>query len=387
MARTYLDHAATTPMVPEAIEAMTRELGRTGNASSLHGSGRAARRVVEEAREAIAGHVGAHPTELIFTSGGTESDNLAVKGGYWSQATRGRTEIVTSAVEHHAVLDSVGWLAAAAGATVHSLPVDATGRLEVAALTAAVTPRTALVSVMWANNEVGTLQPVAEVARLAAEHGALSHSDAVQVVGHVPFDFGRSGLDLASFTAHKLGGPYGVGALLAGREVGLTAVLHGGGQEREVRSGTLDVAAVAGFAAAVAVATRRREQEEVRLRALRAELVASVFAAVPDAVLYGAAEPGDSLPGVTAIGFPGCQAESLLLLLDAAGIDCSTGSACSAGVTQPSHVLTALGASAEQARSALRFSLGHTSTPADVAALAAALPEAVRRARAAAAYA
>jgi cysteine desulfurase len=387
MARTYLDHAATTPMVPEAIEAMTRELGRTGNASSLHGSGRAARRVVEEAREAIAGHVGAHPTELIFTSGGTESDNLAVKGGYWSQAARGRTEIVTSAVEHHAVLDSVGWLAAAAGATVHSLPVDATGRLEVAALTAAVTPRTALVSVMWANNEVGTLQPVAEVARLAAEHGALSHSDAVQVVGHVPFDFGRSGLDLASFTAHKLGGPYGVGALLAGREVGLTAVLHGGGQEREVRSGTLDVAAVAGFAAAVAVATRRREQEEVRLRALRAELVASVFAAVPDAVLYGAAEPGDSLPGVTAIGFPGCQAESLLLLLDAAGIDCSTGSACSAGVTQPSHVLTALGASAEQARSALRFSLGHTSTPADVAALAAALPEAVRRARAAAAYA
>jgi cysteine desulfurase len=237
MARTYLDHAATTPMVPEAIEAMTRELGRTGNASSLHGSGRAARRVVEEAREAIAGDVGAHPTELIFTSGGTESDNLAVKGGYWSQAARGRTEIVTSTVEHHAVLESVGWLAAAAGATVHQLPVDATGRLGVTALQAAVTPRTALVSVMWANNEVGTLQPVGEVARLAAEHGALSHSDAVQAVGHVAFDFGRSGLDLASFTAHKLGGPYGVGALLARREVGLTAVLHGGGQEREVPCG------------------------------------------------------------------------------------------------------------------------------------------------------
>ena len=387
MARTYLDHAATTPMVPEAIGAMTRELGRTGNPSSPHGSGRAARRVVEEARETIAGHVGAHPTELIFTSGGTESDNLAVKGGYWSQADRGRTEIVTSAVEHHAVLDSVAWLATAAGATTSLLPVDAAGHLEMAALESAVTPRTAVVSVMAANNEIGTLQPVAEVAERAAEHGALSHSDAVQAVGHVAFDFGRSGLDLASFTAHKLGGPYGVGALLARRAVGLTAVLHGGGQEREVRSGTLDVAAVAGFAAAVAVAVRRREQEEARLRSLREELIVLVLAGAPGAVLYGTREPGGSLPGVTAIGFPGCQAESLLLLLDAAGIDSSTGSACSSGVTQPSHVLMALGAGAEQARSALRFSLGHTSTSADVTALVAALPEAVRRARAAAAYA
>ena len=387
MARIYLDHAATTPMVPEAIEAMARELGRTGNASSLHGSGRAARRVVEEAREAIAGHVGAHPTELIFTSGGTESDNLAIKGGYWSQAERGRTEIVTSAVEHHAVLDSAAWLAAAAGATAALLPVDPTGRVELAALEAAVAPRTAVVSVMWANNEIGTLQPVAKVAERAAEQGALSHSDAVQAVGHVAFDFGRSGLDLASFTAHKLGGPYGVGALLARREVGLTAVLHGGGQEREVRSGTLDVAAVAGFAAAVAVAVRCRAQEEDRLRALRAELVGSVLACVPDAVPYGTTETGDRLPGVTALGFPGCQAESLLLLLDAAGIDCSTGSACSAGVAQPSHVLTAIGASAAEARSVLRFSLGHTSTSADVAALVAAIPEAVRRARAAAGYA
>jgi cysteine desulfurase len=387
MARTYLDHAATTPMVPEAIEAMARELGRTGNASSPHGSGRAARRVVEEAREAIAGHVGAHPTELIFTSGGTESDNLAVKGGYWSQADRGRTEIVTSAVEHHAVLDSAAWLAAAAGATAHQLPVTATGHLDMAALESGVTLRTAVVSVMWANNEIGTVQPVAEVAERAAEHGALSHSDAVQAVGHVAFDFGRSGLDLASFTAHKLGGPYGVGALLARREVGLTAVLHGGGQEREVRSGTLDVAAIAGFAAAVTVAIRCREQEENRLRVLRSDLVASVLRCVPDAVPYGTAEPGGSLPGVIAVGFPGCRAESLLLLLDAAGIDCSTGSACSAGVAQPSHVLTAVGASAEDARSALRFSLGHTSTAADVTALVAALPEAVRRARAAEKYA
>ena len=252
--RIYLDHAATTPMVPEAVEAMTRELGRTGNASSLHGSGRAARKVVEEAREAIAAAVGAHPSELIFTSGGTESDNLAVKGGYWAQAGRGRTEVVASAVEHHAVLDSVAWLGQAAGADVHWLPVDATGRIRETDLDAVVGPRTALVSVMWGNNEVGTLQPVGAVAARAAEHGALSHSDAVQAVGHVPVDFAASGLDLLTFTAHKLGGPYGVGALLARRNVDLTALQHGGGQERDVRSGTLDVAAVAGFAAAVEVA-------------------------------------------------------------------------------------------------------------------------------------
>ena len=206
-------------------------------------------------------------------------------------------------------------------------------------------------------------------------------------MGHVAFDFGRSRLDLASFTAHKLGGPYGVGALLARREIGLTAVLHGGGQEREVRSGTLDVAAIAGFAAAVQVAVRRREQEEDRLRALRAELIDSILGCVPDAVPYGSIEPAGRLPGVIAIGFPGCQADSLLLLLDAAGIDCSTGSACSAGVTEPSHVLSALGASPEEARSVVRFSLGHSSTPADVTTLITALPEAVRRARAAAAYA
>jgi cysteine desulfurase len=366
---------------------MTRELGRIGNASSSHSSGRAARRVVEEAREAIAAQVGAHPTELIFTSGGTEADNLAVKGGYWSQVGGGRTEIAISAIEHHAVSESVAWLATAAGATAVQLPVDATGRLDLAALESAVTTRTAVVSVMWANNEIGTVQPVAEVAGIAAERGALSHSDAVQAVGHIEFDFGRSGLDLASFTAHKLGGPYGVGALLARREVGLTAVQHGGGQERDVRSGTLDVAAIAAFAAAVQAAVGRREQEEVRLRALRSQLIDSVHSCVPDAVLYGSTEPARSLPGVTLMGFPGCQAESLLLVLDASGIDCSAGSACSAGVTQPSHVLSGIGATEAEARSVLRFSLGHTSSPADVRALAAALPEAVSRARAAAAYA
>ncbi|WP_375425222.1 cysteine desulfurase family protein [uncultured Friedmanniella sp.] len=384
--RVYLDHAATTPMVPAAVEAMTRELTRVGNASALHGSGRAARRVVEDSRELIADRVGARPAELIFTSGGTESDNLAVKGGYWSRRDGRRNRVVVSAVEHHAVLDSASWLAAAEGAELDLLPVDVMGRLDLAAAERLVDERTAVVSVMAANNEVGTRQPVAEVARLATAVGAVSHSDAVQAVGHVPLDFAASGLDLMTFTGHKLGGPYGVGALLARRSTALTAVQHGGGQERDVRSGTLDVAAIAAFAAAVEVAVAGLVAEEARLRALRAELVDGVLAAVPGARLNGTLAAADSLPGVTNLGFADCAADSVLMLLDAAGIDCSAGSACSAGVAQPSHVLTAMGVEETAARSALRFSLGHSSSRADVRALLAALPEAVSRARAAAAF-
>ncbi len=387
MGRIYLDHAATTPMVPEAVEAMTRELTRVGNASSLHASGRLARRVVEESREAIAAHVGAHPSELIFTSGGTESDNLAIKGAFWSGTEVGRCRVVTSALEHHAVLDSVAWLGQSAVAEVSYVPADPAGRIELSALADAVDARTALVSVMWANNEVGTLQPVRQVTAVAAEHGAVSHSDAVQAVGHIEVNFATSGLDLLSFTAHKLGGPYGIGALLARRELRLAPILHGGGQEREVRSGTLDVAATAGFAAALEVADRNRVREEQRLRELRTDLVRAVLAAVPWAVPYGTFVERDRLPGIASIGFPGCAADAILMLLDSAGIDCSTGAACSAGVSQPSHVLLAMGYGEGDARSVLRFSLGHSSTWSDVRALANALPEAVQRARAATAFA
>jgi cysteine desulfurase len=387
MSRVYLDHAATTPMVPEAVEAMTRELTRVGNASSLHASGRSARRVVEESREAIAAQVGASPAELIFTSGGTESDNLAVKGAFWSGAGVGRRQVVTSTVEHHAVLDSVAWLGHSASAEVSFVPVDSAGRVDLSVLAGALDAPTALVSVMWGNNEVGTLQPVRQIATMAREHGAVSHSDAVQAVGHIEVDFAASGLDLLSFTAHKLGGPYGIGALLARRELRLAPILHGGGQERDVRSGTLDVAATAGFAAALEVAMQNRVQEELRLRELRTNLVNAVLAAVPWAITYGPLLESDRLPGIASIGFPGCAADAILLLLDAAGIDCSTGAACSAGVSQPSHVLLAMGDSEADARSALRFSLGHSSTLADVRALAAALPEAVHRAKAAAAFA
>jgi cysteine desulfurase len=385
--RIYLDHAATTPMVPEAVEAMTRELTRVGNASSLHASGRSARRVVEESREAIAAHVGASPAELIFTSGGTESDNLAIKGAFWSGAEVGRRRVITSAAEHHAVLDSVAWLGHSASAEVSYVPVDSAGRTDLSALTEAVNSETAVVSVMWGNNEVGTLQPVRQIAAAAAQHGAISHSDAVQAVGHIEVDFAASGLDMLSFTAHKLGGPYGIGALLARRELRLAPILHGGGQERDVRSGTLDVAATAGFAAALEVATKKRAAEERRIRELRTDLVNSVLAAVPWAVPYGPTAEDDRLPGIANIGFPGCSADAILMLLDAGGIDCSTGAACSAGVSQPSHVLIAMGCRESDARSALRFSLGHISSPADVRALVAALPDAVGRAKVAAAYA
>jgi cysteine desulfurase len=387
MSRIYLDHAATTPLVPEAAEAMTRQLTKVGNASSLHASGRSARRVVEEARESIAAHLGAHPTELIFTSGGTESDNLAVKGAFWSGAEVGRRRVVTSAIEHHAVLDSVAWLDRSVLAEVSYVPVDAAGRLDLETLASTVDADTCLVSVMWANNEVGSLQAIPQIAAVAAEQGALSHSDAVQAVGHIAVDYAASGLDLMTFTAHKLGGPYGIGALLARRELRLAPILHGGGQERDIRSGTLDVPAVAGFAAAVDVAARQLKQEERRIRDLRANLIGSVLAAVPVVVVHGPSSESDCLPGIANIGFPGCSADAILMLLDSAGIDCSTGAACSAGVLQPSHVLLAMGYSESDARSALRFSLGHSSTLADVRALAAALPEAVERARAAAVYA
>ena len=293
--------------------------------------------------------------------------------------------VVTSAVEHHAVLESVEFLARSGGAEVVLVGVDACGRLDLDALRTAVDGNTAVVSLIWAGNEVGTVQPVAEVAEWAHTQGAVVHSDAVQAVGHLPVDFAASGLDLLSVAAHKLGGPHGVGALLARRELSLMPVLHGGGQERDVRSGTLDVAAVAGFAAAVSVASANRAAEFRRLADLRADLVVAVRRAHPDAVVYGPESEEGRLPGLLTVGFPGCAADGLLLLLDAAGIDVSIGSACSAGVSEPNHVLLAMGVPESDVRSALRLSLGHTSTAADVETLARALPEAVRRASAAAA--
>jgi cysteine desulfurase len=381
----YLDHAATTPIAAEALAALTRELARTGNPSSLHGSGRRARRSVEDAREAIAAAAGAHPSEVIFTSGGTEADNLAVKGLYWARRAEKpeRTRILCSAVEHHAVLDTVEWLERHEGAEVTWLPVVSVGVVDLAALGSALSrnPETiALVSVMWANNEVGTIQPVREVVAAAHAVGVPVHSDAVQAFGSLPVDFRASGLDAMSISGHKIGGPVGVGALLLGRAVKLTPVMHGGGQERDVRSGTLDTASIAAFAAAAEAVTKDLPGEAARIAALRDNLIAGVRAAVPDAVLRGA--PGDGrLPGNAHFTFPGCEGDSLLFLLDLAGVESSTGSACTAGVPRPSHVLLAMGLDEDTARGAQRFSLGHASTESDVDALLAALPGAYERAR------
>ena len=389
MARSaYLDHAATTPMFPEAVQTMTAQLAVAGNASSLHGSGRRARRTVEEAREALAASVGARPSEVVFTAGGTEADNLAVKGLYWSRrdADSACTRILASPVEHHAVLDTVHWLADHEGADVEWLPVDGHGRVHPEALRDAVARdpgSVALATVMWANNEIGTVMPVAELAEVAAEFGIPLHADAVQAVGQAEVDFAASNLAALTLTGHKIGGPYGVGALLLRREQTPVPLLHGGGQERDVRSGTLDVPAIAAFATAAELAAERRADFERGIGALRDKLIESVRAAVPDAVLNGDPDPAGRLPGNAHFSFPGCEGDSLLLLLDAQGIECSTGSACTAGIAQPSHVLLAAGADPELARGTLRFSLGHTSTEADVEAVAEAIGPAVERARSA----
>jgi cysteine desulfurase len=386
----YLDHAATTPILPEAAAAMTAQLGAVGNPNSLHASGRAARRVVEESRETVARALGCRPGEVVFTSGGTEADNLALKGLFWSRHAEDprRTRIISTTVEHHAVLDPLHWLAEEAGAEVVLSPVDSLGRLDLDAFRTAVEVdpgSVALISVMWANNEVGTVQPIDEVVAIAREHGIPMHTDAVQAVGQVPVDFAASGVEAMTLTGHKIGGPYGVGALLLRREVQLTALLHGGGQERDVRSGTIDAPAIAGFATACEIAVKLQADLAVRLSGLRDRLVHEVREVVGDAHYNGdpVSEVTHRLPGNAHLSFPGCEGDSLLMLLDARAIECSTGSACNAGVPQPSHVLLAMGCDDEQARASLRFSLGHTSTGTDVDALVEAIGPVVERARAA----
>jgi cysteine desulfurase len=416
MTSVYLDHAATTPMRPEAIAAMTEELAQLGNPSSLHAAGRRARRVVEESREEIAEVFGARPSEVIFTSGGTEANNLAIKGLFWARCPATRTapatpatptapaapatptapatrrRLLTTSIEHHAVLDPARWLEQAQGASVTWLGVDDMGLVHVDELRAAVSDDVALVSVMWANNEVGTIQPVAELAAAAREHGVPFHTDAVQAAAQLPVDFAASGASAMTISGHKLGGPVSAGALILARDVQPVPVLHGGGQERDIRSGTLDTPAIRAFAVAAAACARSLESESARLTALRDDLIGQVQAAIPDAILNGpppdatvnGSGPGlgpGRLPGNAHFSFPGCEGDALLMLLDAQGIACSTGSACTAGIAEPSHVLLAMGADESRARGSLRFSLGHTSTPADVAALVAALPAAIERAR------
>ncbi|WP_299033717.1 cysteine desulfurase family protein [uncultured Pseudokineococcus sp.] len=389
--RVYADHAASAPVLPAAAEAVLEALGLPGNASSAHAEGRAARRLLEESREEVARVLGARPDEVVLTSGGTEADNLAVAGLYRARRAQDprRRRVLVSAVEHPAVLDPARRLAAAEGAELVLLLVDARGRLDLAALAVELERapgETALVSVMWANNETGVLQPLPEVVALAAAAGVPVHSDAVQAPATQAVDLAASGLAALSVSGHKVGAPVGTGALLVRRGEGLEPLVRGGGHERGLRSGTSAVALARGLAVALAAAAADRDAEAPRLRALRGRLLSGVSQDVPDAVLRGDAREGASLPGTALLTLPGCDGDALLYLLDARGIAISTGSACSAGALQTSHVLAAMGVPGEEARGALRVSLGRTSTAADVDRLLEALPPVVaaaRRARAA----
>ena len=378
----YLDYAASAPLRAEALAAMLPLLQRpAANPSSQHGPGRAARAAVETAREQVAALVRAAPGEVVFTSGGTEADNLAVKGAVLARP-EGARQLVCSAVEHHAVLDAAAWAEADAGARVTLAPVDPAGRVDLERLARLLEPgRTALVAVMAANNEAGTGQPVAAAAGLAHAAGAVLLCDAVQAAGLPGVDVGREGIDLLALAAHKLGGPTGVGALVVRAGATLRPLLHGGGQERGLRSGTLPAAAIAGFGAtaAAALAERQAPAFAAGLAALRARLLAGLRALEPGLVVNGDLGGAGGLPGLLSVRFPGRRAEDLLLLLDRQGVACSAGSACASGAVTPSHVLLAMGRSPAEARETVRFSLGHASTAADVDAAVAAVRGALER--------
>lgn len=377
----YLDHAATTPMRPDAIAAYAEAMGVVGNPSSIHSQGQQAKRMLEEARETVASTLGCDPIEVVFTSGGTEAINLAIKGLYWQRNTETeRPRILAPGGEHHATVDTIDWLQRAEGAQPSWLPLDPEGRILIDAAATALAEdaaETALLTFLSVNNEVGTIQPVRRLAALAADAGVPVHVDAVAEYGHRPIDFASLGVSALSVSAHKIGGPVGIGALVLSRTASVVPLVHGGGQQRQVRSGTQDVAAAVSFAVAARAAVEELDVESARLTALRDRLIHGVLATIPDARLSGPDPAGPERVASNAhFTFPGAQGDSLLFLLDLAGVSVSTGSACQAGIPEPSHVLLAMGRTEDAARSALRFTLGRTTTDADVDALLAALPAA-----------
>ncbi len=380
----YFDHAATTPMSKAAIEALNQQIGQLGNASSLHTQGRSVRKAVEEARESIARIAGASPSEIVFTGSGTEANNLAIKGFYWKRLGEdsARNVIIISAFEHHAILDPVEWLEEHEGAHVIQIPVTRDGIVDLEALRDIVDhnrAKIAVIAVMHSNNEIGTIQPIKEVVEIAGDIPV--HTDAVQSFGKVEFNFDQLGVTSATLSAHKIGGPLGVAALILQRGIDVTPILHGGGQERDIRSGTLNAPAIVSFAAAAQDAELHRVQRYAELRTMRRYLIDAIRAVLPDIWVNGDIEP--SLPGIANITFPGTESDGLLLLLDAEGIASSTGSACSAGVPRPSHVLLAMGLSERDARSSLRFSIGASNTRSEIDHLASVIESVVDRARAA----
>jgi cysteine desulfurase len=382
----YLDHAATSPMTPEVLAAYVSALSVVGNPASIHSQGQNAKRMLEEAREQVAASLGADSVEVTFTSGGTEAINLAIKGLYWARNDRTRSghvarpRVLIAAGEHHATIDAAEWLGRYEGAVIEEIPIDATGRIDLHALEAALAEDVALLSILWANNEVGTVQPINEVVALAARFGVPVHADAVSAYGYLPLDFHRSGVAALSVSAHKIGGPVGEGALLIARSATVVPLIHGGNQQRG-RSGTQDAAGAVAFGTAASAAVAGLEAKSRALEVLRDHLIESVHAAVPQAILRG--DPVDRLPGNAHFTFPGCEGDSLLFLLDVAGFSVSTGSACQAGVPEASHVLLAMGLSEADARGALRITLGHHTTVEEIDAFVAALPSVVSSATAA----
>lgn len=386
MTRVYFDNAATAPINPVALQAYLEQARELGNPSSLHGYGREARKKVEDAREKMATFLDCQPNEIIFTASGTESNNLAIKGIYWHRIAEDtkRKVIITSTFEHHAVLDPINWLRDSEGAEIIEVPVDRDGYLKLDFLRSALENRSsevALISIMHSNNEVGTIQPIEEVVKLADKYQIPVHTDAVQSFGKVPLSFAELGLFAMTVSAHKIGGPVGVGALVLKKGVDITPLLHGGGQERDIRSGTINAAGIIAFATAAQAALRNREKNSVFVSGLRDVLAATIKNDLPDVVFNAGA--GERLPGILNVRFPNTESDSLLLLFDSEGIACSTGSACTAGVQQPSHVLLAMGLSENEARSSLRFSLSPENSKEDIDYFHTCLKKVIDRARAA----
>jgi len=371
----YLDHAATTPIFDVAVKAMTDALTKVGNPSSLHTEGRSTRKDVEDARDLIANAVGCLASEVIFTGSGTEADNAAIKGLFWKS---GKKLIVVSAIEHHAVLDPARWLVEHEGAELIEISVDKNGVIDLDYLKDLVAKRgseIALISVMHSNNETGVIQPIADVVKIAGSIPV--HTDAVQSFTKTPLSYKELGVTSMALSAHKVGGPHGIGALILQRAYEIPALLHGGGQEREIRSGTLNAPAIVAFAAAAA----SKIYQANKVQELRERFEAGLLSSAPSAYINGV--DAKRLPGISNVTFPGTQSDSLLLLMDSEKVSCSTGAACSAGVHRPSHVLLAMGHNEISAQSSLRFSLGANSTQADVDFALSVLPTVIERGRAA----
>ena len=386
MPSVYFDNAATAPINPVALQAYLEQARSLGNPSSLHGYGRDARKNVEDAREKLALLLDCQPNEIIFTASGTESNNLAIKGIYWHRLSedKKRKVIITSAFEHHAVLDPINWLRESEGAEIIEVPVDHDGYLKLEFLKTALENRgeeVSFITIMHSNNEVGTIQPIQEVIKLAKKYKVPVHTDAVQSFGKVPLSFSELGLFAMTVSAHKIGGPVGVGALILKKGVDITPLLHGGGQERDIRSGTINAAGIVAFATAAQASIRDREKNAVFVAGLRDSLAATIKNDLPDAVFNAGA--GERLPGILNVRFPNTESDSLLLLFDSEGIACSTGSACTAGVQQPSHVLLAMGLSENEARSSLRFSLSPENSKEDIDYFHTCFKKVIDRARAA----